>query len=69
MRLTNAKMLLPASGANGAVIHYKPEPITCSVVELNILMELPILLGQYILASLHHGRKNVLPELFRYNCF
>lgn len=32
MRLT-AKMFLTASGANGAIIHYNPEPNSCSVVD------------------------------------
>lgn len=27
----------PASGANGAVIHYKPEPESCSIVDANKL--------------------------------
>lgn len=38
-------------------------------VELNILMEQLTLLGQYILAILLHGKKNVLPEFFRYCSF
>lgn len=33
----NLKIKLPGSGANGAIIHYKPEPDNCSIVDRNKL--------------------------------